>query len=364
MLVLAYCARLRLGELARLNVGDVDLQSGTIIIRETKFSNPESCRGPTVIPRFLPARNLSADAAAARFFSYPKSVLSRPSNRSDTRYFVSGGLLLRLILTVELLLVQNCYQIPSTTIANLCTSAGLLSSHLHNPHTLNEHHPRHTYTWCKRASTSPGIALGLGHETIETTHIHADLATKERALQKVAQVAGNASRFKSDDALMDFLAKHPYLSPLRRIPELLGVLVNSWAIELVWRLLNLSWAASGLPPIRRADQYSSECGPLESMLCEHSLLLNAPRKWTGQKVPVRERATGGHRHAIPLKCEPSEYWLSRNERELVPNWQPPPERPSPRKTSLNEAYAMFPHKSEQVGLRSPLFDPFSTWSIS
>jgi integrase len=37
MLVLAYCAGLRLGELARLNLGDVDLQSGTIIIRETKF---------------------------------------------------------------------------------------------------------------------------------------------------------------------------------------------------------------------------------------------------------------------------------------------------------------------------------------
>lgn len=37
MLVLAYCAGLRLGELARLNLGDVDLQSGTILIRETKF---------------------------------------------------------------------------------------------------------------------------------------------------------------------------------------------------------------------------------------------------------------------------------------------------------------------------------------
>ncbi|MGA7411623.1 MAG: tyrosine-type recombinase/integrase [Bryobacteraceae bacterium] len=37
MLVLAYCAGLRLGELARLNLGDVDLQSGTIIIRQTKF---------------------------------------------------------------------------------------------------------------------------------------------------------------------------------------------------------------------------------------------------------------------------------------------------------------------------------------
>jgi integrase/recombinase XerD len=37
MLVLAYCAGLRLGELARLNLGDVDLQAGTIQIRETKF---------------------------------------------------------------------------------------------------------------------------------------------------------------------------------------------------------------------------------------------------------------------------------------------------------------------------------------
>src|SRR5437870_1589184 len=37
MLVLAYCAGLRLSELARLDLGDIDLQSGTIIIRETKF---------------------------------------------------------------------------------------------------------------------------------------------------------------------------------------------------------------------------------------------------------------------------------------------------------------------------------------
>lgn len=37
MLVLCYCAGLRLGELARLNLGDIDLQAGTIAIRETKF---------------------------------------------------------------------------------------------------------------------------------------------------------------------------------------------------------------------------------------------------------------------------------------------------------------------------------------
>lgn len=37
MLVLLYCAGLRIGELARLTLGDVDLQAGTITIRETKF---------------------------------------------------------------------------------------------------------------------------------------------------------------------------------------------------------------------------------------------------------------------------------------------------------------------------------------
>jgi integrase len=37
MLVMAYCAGLRLGELARLDLGDVDLQTGTITIRKTKF---------------------------------------------------------------------------------------------------------------------------------------------------------------------------------------------------------------------------------------------------------------------------------------------------------------------------------------
>jgi integrase len=37
MLVLAYCAGLRRGELARLDLGDVDLQDGTITVRQTKF---------------------------------------------------------------------------------------------------------------------------------------------------------------------------------------------------------------------------------------------------------------------------------------------------------------------------------------
>jgi integrase len=37
MLLLAYCAGLRRSEIARLDLGDVDLENGTITIRETKF---------------------------------------------------------------------------------------------------------------------------------------------------------------------------------------------------------------------------------------------------------------------------------------------------------------------------------------
>lgn len=37
MLVLAYCAGLRRGEIAHLDLDDVDLQNGTITVRQTKF---------------------------------------------------------------------------------------------------------------------------------------------------------------------------------------------------------------------------------------------------------------------------------------------------------------------------------------
>jgi integrase/recombinase XerD len=51
------------------------------------------------------------------------------------------------------------------------------------------------------------IALWLGHESIETTHIYleADLETKERALQKLAPVEDQGKRFTADDPLLAFL---------------------------------------------------------------------------------------------------------------------------------------------------------------
>jgi site-specific recombinase XerD len=52
------------------------------------------------------------------------------------------------------------------------------------------------------------IALWLGHESIETTHVYveADLASKERALTKLAPAGAKVHRFKPNDELMAFLS--------------------------------------------------------------------------------------------------------------------------------------------------------------
>ncbi|MER9795452.1 hypothetical protein NKJ02_31140 [Mesorhizobium sp. M0213] len=49
MLLLAYCAGLRRGELARLDIGDVNLHGDTITVRQTKFANELARRFAAVI---------------------------------------------------------------------------------------------------------------------------------------------------------------------------------------------------------------------------------------------------------------------------------------------------------------------------
>src|SRR5262249_60385091 len=52
------------------------------------------------------------------------------------------------------------------------------------------------------------IALWLGHESIETTHVYleTDLAMKEKALEKLAPIEGTWQRFHADDPLLAFIA--------------------------------------------------------------------------------------------------------------------------------------------------------------
>lgn len=67
MLVLAYCAGLRIGEIARLTLGDVDMQSGTIAIRETKFFKS----------RILPLSDSAMDALRVLLEARQKAKVSR-----------------------------------------------------------------------------------------------------------------------------------------------------------------------------------------------------------------------------------------------------------------------------------------------
>jgi integrase/recombinase XerD len=52
------------------------------------------------------------------------------------------------------------------------------------------------------------IALWLGHESIETTHMYleADLEMKERALEKLEPIESEWKRFRADDPLLEFLS--------------------------------------------------------------------------------------------------------------------------------------------------------------
>jgi integrase/recombinase XerD len=52
------------------------------------------------------------------------------------------------------------------------------------------------------------IALWLGHEDVQTTHVYlqADLAMKEKALNKLASPETKVARFKPCDEVLAFLA--------------------------------------------------------------------------------------------------------------------------------------------------------------
>lgn len=56
------------------------------------------------------------------------------------------------------------------------------------------------------------IALGLGHESIETTHVYveADLAAKERALAKLTPAEGTVSLKPADSVLPSSIPSDPY----------------------------------------------------------------------------------------------------------------------------------------------------------
>ena len=96
MMVLAYCAGLRLGEIVRLNVGDVNLGDGTIEIRDTKFFKsrrlPLSSSVLSALRSYLDARQ---QAGAP---NEPASGLFWQQRTAERYSYVTAGKLLRHLL--------------------------------------------------------------------------------------------------------------------------------------------------------------------------------------------------------------------------------------------------------------------------
>lgn len=91
MLTLAYCAGLRLGEIVRLTLGDIDLEQGLIEVRDTKFFKsrrlPLSQTAMDALRAFLKER-LKTDAPQTPLFVHGKGGYS----------YITAGFLLRDVI--------------------------------------------------------------------------------------------------------------------------------------------------------------------------------------------------------------------------------------------------------------------------
>ena len=176
MLVLAYCAGLRMGEIVGLELKDIDLDAGTIEIRDTKFFKsrllPLSASAQTALRNYLEARR-KADAsphAEAPLFWHDKGGYS---------YF-----------TAEILL-RRVFQ-----------AAGLKKTGRTGPRI---HDIRHTFVmhrmtaWYREGinpqSRLPYLAAYLGHRDIHSTLVYLTIT------QELLQHANERFRAAETDVL-------------------------------------------------------------------------------------------------------------------------------------------------------------------
>lgn len=159
MVVLAYCAGLRLGEIVGLTLGDVNLQDGTIEIRDTKFFKD----------RRLPLA--AAVIAALKNYLVAREQAGGPTN-SDSGLFWNqkfgqrysrGGL---SILLVEVL-----------RRAGLKPTTGRIGPRIHDlRHTMVGHRMRQWYReGINPQSKLPHLATYLGHKDINSTLVYLNI---------------------------------------------------------------------------------------------------------------------------------------------------------------------------------------------
>jgi integrase/recombinase XerD len=159
MVVLAYCAGLRVGEIIRLTLADVNLQDGTIEIRETKFFKH----------RRLPLA--TGVIAALKDYLVAREQAGGPTN-SDSglfwnqklgRRYSYGGL---SILLVEVL-----------RRAGVKPATGRIGPRIHDlRHTMVGHRMREWYReGINPQSKLPHLATYLGHKDITSTLVYLNI---------------------------------------------------------------------------------------------------------------------------------------------------------------------------------------------
>ena len=159
MLMLAYCAGLRGGEIVRLRLGDVDLQEETIDIRETKFFKHRRLPlAPGVMAALKRYLSLREQAAAPM---HPGSPLFWSPQR-NRGYTVSG---IRLVLTDVL------------RRAGVKPARGAVGPRIHDlRHSMVGHRMRDWYrSGINPQSRLPYLATYLGHKDIRWTLVYLNI---------------------------------------------------------------------------------------------------------------------------------------------------------------------------------------------
>jgi integrase len=159
MLVLAYCAGLRGGEVARLSLGDVDLQQETIDIRDTKFFKHRRLPlAPGVMAALKHYLGVRQDAGAP---THPDSPLFW-SPRRIHGYSVGG---VRLVLTDVL------------RRAGVKPARGAVGARIHDlRHTMASHRMRDWYkSGINPQAKLPYLATYLGHKDIRSTLVYLNI---------------------------------------------------------------------------------------------------------------------------------------------------------------------------------------------
>jgi integrase len=177
MLVLAYCAGLRGGEIVRLRLGDVDLQEETIDIRETKFFKhrrlPLAHGVMAAVGQYLSLRKQAGAPASA------DSPLFWSAQRNQG-YCIGG---VRLVLTDVL------------RRAGVKPARGAIGARIHDlRHTMASHRMRNWYqAGINPQSRLPYLATYLGHKDIRSTLVYLNITPE--LLQEAAE------RFRKNGAV-------------------------------------------------------------------------------------------------------------------------------------------------------------------